>query len=146
MSNTMIHAGKCRGTIYPDVTGLFVIKSPSLVVSTKGLSLGPLEIQFKGNSPTVDLICAKCEKKIPQEKYAEEILVECDLCHKHHPADETFTSRSISRFCQNCRDVMAGKEGAVAPEELKSAIKWLAVPSDSQVKPVSEVLKTKISV
>lgn len=144
MANSMlIHAGSCRGLVFPDVTNLFTVKSPSLVISARGLSLGVLEIQYNSGSSKISLICSKCKEEIPPKNFAEEIMVECNICHKHKVAKECFTSRTVSVFCTDCKEAMAGKREA--PPEIKTMLSYLQIPSESHTKPITEILKSNIN-
>jgi hypothetical protein len=94
---------KCGGQIVLDLSGSFVINSPSLNITTKGISPGMIQIDASSQKKRPVLICKICEEKFStQDEFEEGILEICGVCGHEYPPSEIRVTDFISRICNNC--------------------------------------------
>lgn len=142
MASTFFTHRGCGGSLVVDCSGMFSLRSPSISVSSMGISIGAVEISEKmGNLSKLMLTCIKCEAVLEIPEKEEEISVECVICHKKKPVKDILVSREYSSFCTTCNSVLNGEKSA--PEGMGRTFSFLAPPTKSYVKPLATILSTR---
>lgn len=93
----------CGGSVVLDLTDCFIITSPSMVVTTKGISSGMLQIDSSGNKKPAKFICLKCKEILDlKNKLDDEIIERCVACSREfHPSDILVTD-IVPFLCKEC--------------------------------------------
>jgi hypothetical protein len=106
----MIHK-KCCGTIVGDWSSTYKIQSPSLVITTRGILPGMLEITLAGKRDTSKLMCSSCGEVFQsKEEFESEILETCNICEQEKPPSEIMVNDYIYKICSSCIDRASNPE------------------------------------
>lgn len=119
----MIHK-KCGGKLVLDCTSLYLIQSPSIKITTKGILPGPVQIDSNKNRSGVKLLCSQCQEEFSKkEEYEDGILETCSICRKDYPPSEIQVTDYITGICIHC----ISKANSSKLDSTKIADKMLAL-------------------
>lgn len=137
----LIHGGRCKGGIILDITRGFVISSPSISVSTRGLSIGVTEISTRKNyAGDVDYFCSKCCHVVD----VSDISCKCLVCTKDKAVAEMYISSRILFACESCKSAIEGNDNNLS-EEMKKIISYLRAGRETlDFVPMTQVLSKPI--
>jgi hypothetical protein len=98
----MIHK-KCGGRLLLDCTSMYLIQSPSIKITTKGILPGVIQIDSNKSKGCAKLLCSECQKEFSdKESFENEILETCSLCRKDYPPSETKIIEYVGTVCVHC--------------------------------------------
>lgn len=140
MANTFLKHKKCNGALYINVASMFILRSPSIGLTSAGVSVGVLQLEDRpGGTPT--LCCSKCGIDMPMD--SEDVVIECSICNKFHPVDRVFSSDQIMAACNNCISMLTGEKPPTA--EVARITEFMIIPR-GEIKFVSfsEILKKPV--
>lgn len=101
----------CGGNIVLDLSSVYIINSPTIVISTKGMSPGMIQIDSSPGKNASKLSCNKCGESFSgKEKFEEEILGTCSICNKEFPPSELKVNDYIPMVCNECLDPNSKKK------------------------------------
>lgn len=98
----MIHK-KCGGKLVLDCTSLYLIQSPSVKISSRGIFPGIIQIDSNKVKSTAKLICSKCQEVFSsKDEYEDGILEPCSICGNSYPPSEIKVTDCLSNVCVHC--------------------------------------------
>jgi hypothetical protein len=136
----MLKHHKCGGNLSVNVTNLLIFKSPSVSFSSRGMTVGVLELQSK-DSGQPSFHCGKCGGELSL-KELDQITVECMVCRKNKRIKEIFNSEVLPSICDSCLDGLTGKKDP--EEDIQRISRLLSIPKDMVFLPFSDILRMKI--
>lgn len=94
---------KCGGTIVLDCTSIFLLQSPAMVINSKGISPGMIEVVVNNKNGGFKYICQECDKVFSSKEEIEEQITEtCSTCGDEHSPSHIRISDHVSRICNFC--------------------------------------------
>lgn len=100
----MIHK-KCGGNIVMDCSSLYKIQSPSVVITTKGISPGMVQIDIANKRESSKLMCSSCGQIFQtKEEFDTEILETCIICEHEKSPSEIMINDYVNKICKECID------------------------------------------
>lgn len=100
----MIHKN-CGGNIVMDLSGMYLINSPGLNITTKGIFPGMLQVDTSPEKRHIKLLCSKCGDSFStKEEFESGIVDVCDICGKERSPSEIRITDYIPKICDNCID------------------------------------------
>jgi hypothetical protein len=100
----MIHKS-CGGKIVLDCTSMYIIQSPSIIISSKGISPGMIQIDSCKDKKGVKLLCSKCQITFSgKDDFENNLLDTCGICGNNHPPSKLRVSEFLSKVCEDCID------------------------------------------
>ncbi len=108
---------KCGGSIVMDLTGLYIINSPSISITPKGISPGMIQIDSCVNKSHAKLICNKCNQVLStKEDFEEEIIESCGVCGNEYDPSQIHVTDYISKICNECLNSKSTKTRTSNPQ------------------------------
>jgi hypothetical protein len=112
----MIH-NKCGGAIVMDCSSMYKIQSPSIVITTRGIQPGMVQIDALNKRETPTLMCSSCGDIFQsKDEFESEILETCSICEHEKSPSEIIITEYVYKICKDCID------RANSPEKLNSKI------------------------
>ena len=106
----MIHK-KCGGQIVMDCSSMYKIQSPSIVITTKGIQPGMIQIDTNNKRETPKLMCSSCGDIFQsKDEFESEILETCNICEQEKPPSEIMVNEYIYKICKTCIDKASNPE------------------------------------
>lgn len=100
----MIHR-KCNGKLVLDCSSMYLIQSPSIKITTKGIVPGVIQIDSNKAKGCIRLVCSTCQTEFNDKNSFEEgILETCFVCRKDYPPSEIRVTDYINAICVHCID------------------------------------------
>jgi hypothetical protein len=97
----MIHKN-CGGTIVLDLSEMYLINSPSINISPKGITPGMIQIDSNPEKKHSRLMCNKCGETLSsQEEFEDEITELCGICAKYFAPSLIFVT-DFFKICKSC--------------------------------------------
>lgn len=94
----------CGGSIVIDCSNRYVLRSPSVKITSNGVFPGVLQIDAIGGKTSNRFMCAKCNAIFStKEEFEEELVDTCFLCHEEHSVSKLFFVEGISYICDSCK-------------------------------------------
>lgn len=119
----MIHK-KCKGNIVLDCSSIYIINSPSMTINTKGITPGPIQIDYAKKKEPTKLMCIKCGSSFgTKEEFEEEILDSCSICGEECPPSQIRVTDYVNKICDTC--IERGKSNKLNPDVLKDKMLML---------------------
>lgn len=118
----MIHKG-CGGKIFLDFSDVFVVRTRSVGLSPRGISIGVLEISDNVSNGSLKLSCGKCNTCVKMDD-VENIIMQCPYCRKKKSISEIICANQFPVICTDCQKVFTGKsEPTKSMQEIASYFK-----------------------
>lgn len=127
-----MQCAKCKSEVEMQLNSMYVLRSPSIQINTKGIAPGMIEVAMTGKKATNVLCCPKCEKDFEtKEEFEEGIIQECAICNESYRPSQIKVTPYITCVCEKCisksgkeldLSTGAGKYLAMYSEALKSSV------------------------
>lgn len=93
----------CGGHIILVASEMYELVSPSLSITTRGISPGILELSTKKGG-SFKLLCSQCgEIFSSKEEFEEEVIESCSFCKGEKSPSELLVSDMFAPICKSCR-------------------------------------------
>lgn len=98
----MIHKN-CGGSLVIDCSSMYVIRSPSIKITSKGLQPGVIQIDSSKIKSSAKLMCSTCHATFSnKEEYMEGVQEICSICHEKRDASEIKFADNTGFVCIHC--------------------------------------------
>lgn len=93
----------CGGDILIDLTDYYTIRSPCVVLGTKGLTHGMAEITSSGKKETRKYVCNQCNESFSTKDAIEDsIFDECGICGNYYSPSKIIITDIVTKICEDC--------------------------------------------
>lgn len=103
----------CNGKIVLDLSSVYVLRSPSIEITPKGIFPGMIQIESTDKKANASLQCT-CGTIFSDKDDFEEFLTEaCIICHDIFPPSKIRVTDYITHICDDC--ISGRNSGKVSP-------------------------------
>lgn len=141
------HSGKCGGNLYPDITRMFSVRTPSVSITAEGIFVGVVELQMANNkNSALELGCEKCGENLDKSEFTEKVGITCMVCRKTKKAGEVFTCVQVSAICAECADFLSTENKETLPDYIKPLSSVLRITKEINLVSYADILQQTIRI
>lgn len=99
----MIFHKACRHKVVMNLSNMYMVKSPGITITPKGVSPGMIEIDYAAKKAGNSFACTDCgEVFVTKADIEEKLFAVCEICQKEKKPSELFVTEYVTIICEDC--------------------------------------------